>query len=501
MNINKLDRNQQKNLFFNIIIFLMVFFIAIRIPLDSDFWWHIRSGQLTVNNQQIILEDQTSFSTFGTSWINHSWLAQIIYFMVYQYSGHLGIMLLVAIIATSSMLFVFLRLKGSPILNGFVLLLGVLTTAVIWSPRPQLLSLFLFSVVSFLIFDQGIPNSKRIFGLIISIFLLWGNLHAGFSAGILLLILYFIGLALDLIFQDEFSHHINKKELITWGAVIAISSLIVLINPNGLGVWKVQFDTISIPTLQNLIPEWASPNFHELYQQPFLWLWILLVFTFMVNRSKFSYTEILPLLVFGAMGFISRRNYVYFAVLAIPILSRELNIFFDEIKKQKIFGLISDINMQKFNKNPKIWVSKLINLSLVSILLFFIAGKIIYLGSPIVFHHYEEQHYPKNALQVIRSDDLTDERCLNSYAWGGYISWNLPEMKIFIDGRTDLYGEEIIQDWLSMINAADNWQEEFENYNITCVLLEKNYQIIDQLINRSWNVHYEDDLSILLTKQ
>ncbi len=501
MNINKLDRYKQKNLFFNIVFFLMIFFIALRLPLDSDFWWHIRSGQLSIDNQQILLDDQTSFSNFGDSWINHSWLAQIIFYFVFQSTGHLGIMVLVGILATISMFFVFKRLKGNKILSGFVILLCVLATAVIWSPRPQLFSLVMFSILSFLIFDKKTPKSKKTFLLIISIFLLWGNLHAGFSAGILLLILFFLGLIVDEIFKNESSEKVNKSELILWGVVIVISSLIVIINPNGFGVWKVQFDTISIPTLQTLIPEWASPNFHELYQQPFLWIWILLVFFFMVNRSKFSFSEIFPFLVFGAMGFLSRRNYVYFAVLAIPILERELNVFINEIKKKNIFASIPKINMQKYNKNPKIWVSKLINLSFVSILLLLITGKMIYLGSPVVFNHYEKQHFPKNAINVIRSNGLTNERCLNSYAWGGYISWTLPEMKIFIDGRTDLYGEQIIQDWLNMINAEENWQKEFDNYDITCVFLEKNYPIIDKLSADLWNVFYEDDLSILVIKQ
>src|SRR5690606_9812882 len=106
-----------------------------------------------------------------------------------------------------------------------------------------------------------------------------------------------------------------------------------------------------------------------LYQQPFLWIWILIVFFFMVNRSKYSFSEIFPFLVFGALGFISRRNYVYFAILAIPILEREFNLFIDEIKTKKFITSISKFNMQKYNKNPKMWISKLINLSFVAILL------------------------------------------------------------------------------------------------------------------------------------
>ena len=133
-----------------------------------------------------------------------------IYFLVYQATGHLGVMLLVAILASISMLFVFLRLKGNRILSGFVILLCVLATAVIWSPRPQLFSLVMFSILSYLIFDKGFSKSKKTFVMTISLFLMWSNLHAGFSAGILLLILSFFGLVFDLIFQNEFAQIVQQ---------------------------------------------------------------------------------------------------------------------------------------------------------------------------------------------------------------------------------------------------------------------------------------------------
>jgi hypothetical protein len=31
----------------------------------------------------------------------------------------------------------------------------------------------------------------------------------------------------------------------------------------------------------------------------------------------------------------------------------------------------------------------------------------------------------------------------NTYDWGDFISWYLPEKPVAIDGRTDLYGDEI----------------------------------------------------------
>ena len=73
-------------------------------------------------------------------------------------------------------------------------------------------------------------------------------------------------------------------------------------------------------------------------------------------------------------------------------------------------------------------------------------------------------------------------------------------MKIFIDGRTDLYGETIIQDWIQMINAEDGWESKFIDYDINCVFLEKNYRVIDELTNKSWRILYADKSAIILVK-
>ncbi len=283
MNSTDLERNNQKKLFFNIVIFNLIFFMALRVPLDSDFWWHIRAGQLSLANGSPILEDLTTFSVFKSPWVNHSWLSQVFYFLIQNSLGNIGIMINVAIIATLSIFFVFIRLKSNPIINGFTILLCVMTTAVVWSPRPQLLTLLFFSILTYILTEKSIFSDKIPTILIPILFLIWGNLHAGFSIGIILMISIFVGKAMDFLFNKEKSNHNQNKTIIYWLLLIIACLLIVMINPNGIGIWKVQFNTITLPSLQNLIPEWASPNFHELYQQPFLWLWLLLVFFFMAN--------------------------------------------------------------------------------------------------------------------------------------------------------------------------------------------------------------------------
>ena len=499
-NLSESARQDQKRKFFRLIIFTLILFMALRLPLDSDFWWHIRAGQLSIENKTPVLHDLTSFTAFNSPWINHSWLSQIFYFFLFSIFGNVGVMIGVAILATLSQYFVYRRLKNNEIFNGFTILLCVLTTAVVWSPRPQLLSLVLFSILTYLLFEKEVFQNRWILFAFPILFLIWGNLHAGFSIGILLLGTFIVGLFLDILFSNEKIEKEKYKLIVYWLILIAICSLIVMVNPNGSGIWKVQFSTMSIPSLQNLIPEWASPDFHELYQQPFLWLWIILVFLLLANKSKYSFTVIIPFVLLGALGFISRRNYVYFAIFSIPVLSLELQRFYDQYIKESYIYTRCLNNIKKYNKEPNYLFSKIINLIFIGCLWFLTIGKIIYLGSPTIYNYYETNSFPKMASNFLLTNDNNDLRCLNSYAWGGYLSWMLPEKKIFIDGRTDLYGEVIIQDWIEMVNGGQKWGEKFDYYNVNCVILENDRPIIEKLSADSWKTIFKDDISIVMIK-
>ena len=499
MNSNELEKNKQKNLFFNIVIFILIFFMALRIPLDSDFWWHLRAGQLSISNGSPIRQDLTTFSVFGSPWVNHSWLSQIIYFMIQNLLGHTGIMVSVAVLATITIYFVFIRLRSTPIINGFNLVLCVMATAVIWSPRPQLFTLLLFSILAYLLCEKPIFQKRIPTILVPIIFLFWGNLHGGFSIGIILMISIFIGKFLDFFIGSEKLNPQRNKILRNWLLLIFVCSLVVIINPNGIGIWQVQFNTLSIPSLQNLIPEWASPNFHELYQQPFLWIWLLLVFFFMTNKSQHSFASVVPLVILGGLGFLSRRNYVYFAVFAIPILSNEIQRFYEIYIKKPLTDSSYFERLKNLNQNSNTKFSKTINLFFVGFLLILTFGKAVYLGSPIIYDTYESASYPKSAVMMLKDYETSDMHCLNSYTWGGYLSWRIPELKIFIDGRTDLYGEKIIMDWIEMVNGGESWKEKFAFYGINCVFLENERPIIAIIEDSDWNLIYSDNQAIILT--
>ncbi len=155
----EIDSNRNLERFVSILVCLIVFLMALRVPLDSDFWWHINAGKATLNQHSPLLQDIFSFTRYGFPWINHSWLSEVFYYLIYKLFGFSGVMIIVAIVATSTTMIIFKLMKGSVIMRAFLVVFSVLLTAVIWSPRPQLFSLFFFALLVW--FQQKFEKQRK----------------------------------------------------------------------------------------------------------------------------------------------------------------------------------------------------------------------------------------------------------------------------------------------------------------------------------------------------
>lgn len=69
----------------------------------------------------------------------------------------------------------------------------------------------------------------------------------------------------------------------------------------------------------------------------------------------------------------------------------------------------------------------------------------------------------------------------NSYNFGGFLIWRLPEKKIFIDGRMPswtkngaIFGPTFFADYEKMAENPDFLREIFAKYDISCAAIDKN---------------------------
>jgi hypothetical protein len=86
---------------------------------------------------------------------------------------------------------------------------------------------------------------------------------------------------------------------------------------------------------------------------------------------------------------------------------------------------------------------------------------------------------------------------MNSYNWGGYFDWYLREYPVFLDNRVDLFGTEIIQQWLDVMNAKEDWQAILDRWNINLLVIEPGWRIADLLPYYGWTEYYQDGQSVI----
>lgn len=72
-----------------------------------------------------------------------------------------------------------------------------------------------------------------------------------------------------------------------------------------------------------------------------------------------------------------------------------------------------------------------------------------------------------------------------------------PDYPVFVDGRTDLYGE-FVDVYRRTAFALDDWQATLDEYGINMIVIERNSPLDDALReNSSWQLDYEDDLAVI----
>jgi hypothetical protein len=502
-----LDKKKSYGLFIFMISMLLVAILSARTPLDTDMWWHIRSGEVTIKTGAPLLVDTFSFTREGTAWTNHSWLAQVIVYLVYSAGGFVGLALYTTILAVTMMALMYRLLEGPPLLKMILTLLAALACAPVWTPRPQMFSLiFLIGLYSLLLAFKKYQNGRL--WLIPILFALWSNLHGGFALGLILLAVFL---------ASEAAGHIlvyPQVELLPWEKIkkLALWSLsavpAVLLNPNGIKTWLIPFQTVGVTALQNYIDEWASPNFHNINEQVILWLLFLMLISFSLTGRRISLGDFLIPGVFAYMTFLAKRNIAVFGLTAAPAISRNLqtawNAWWEKVDPETGMGKFITLRLipafASANKTPRPAISRLVNLAIVGLAAAVAFGRLGYFTNAAVIQDGLEAEYPVQAVGWLK-EHPDQKRIFNEYNWGGYLILASPQSQVFLDGRTDLFGDEIIGEWVQAVNGQPEWQSILDKYGVQAALLNSDRRLVPLLKEAGWKVEVADEKSVLLVKE
>ena len=169
---------------------------------DYDFWWHLATGKYIVENRSLPERDTFSYtanenpSDRETLVLRGYWLAQVIFYELFDTWGAKGIILLRSLLLVLFLFVVFLTARKQKVSDLTALAITsvcFITVKNYIGERPVLFTFFAFSVVVYLLEDFRINRSWKAILLIPFIVMALSNMHPGYVICIMLAVLYLAG--------------------------------------------------------------------------------------------------------------------------------------------------------------------------------------------------------------------------------------------------------------------------------------------------------------------
>lgn len=458
-----------------VILFLISVFLLGFLPIkDTDFGWHYRCGKEFLTSGSLCIKNNFSYflPNYQSYYTGH--LYDIILAFIYDHFGFNGLSVLYStLILTAAYLFISLT-SWSWLTTIFFYLVFFLSSNVFSLGLRSQISSYLFFLLTFFILEKSEKKAKFLF-LLPLLFLIWVNTHIGFFLGPIIFTLYIIYLLL----KNNFSFSLIKFPLF----IYIISLIANLINPFGHKVYVEIFNHLTSP-MNKMIAEWVGPPLWQII------LIIILTFSFiflLIKKHSLSFFQISLLLFFSLLALKERRNLPFFYTVFFYLLLK--NGFLNK----KIAYLIDSLFLILFPL-------------LISSILFFL---IINLPQTLTFNSSWNKYcsegpsiYP---CQAIKDYPLLSGNVYAMYEWGGFLIWQKPEIKVFVDGRMPAWKDEEkrspYQVFLDIIQTQPGWNEKLKKLK-TNYLLISNGTFLDLLLQKEpkkhgWYEVYRDDIAVI----
>jgi hypothetical protein len=493
------------------IIFLRIFFNvlgnATSLLYDGDTGWHIVTGETILKTFRIPFHDPYSHTLPNTNWTAHEWLAEVIFAFFHRLMGLNGLIIFSAtlIALTFFLLFRYLLHKNvSLVIAAFISIIAIWASTLHWLARPHIFS-FLFTLGFIVILERYQREGRDTLYLLPVLMVLWVNLHGGYIFGLILLLVYIGGnflISTSLPEKREGARKAYKK----LAYVLAFTLLATFVNPQGPAILYFPFHLIGRQFIMDNVAEWLSPNFHKLVV--FEVMLLLFFLTLVLTKKKLDVIELGLFFLLTHMSLYSTRYIPLLAIIVTPIvaprfidvleyISGFLNRFSLTRDLPDIFEKISaNVSSLEFKFTSHFWVYAAV---VITFVIGLNGGKI---GNKQVLNaRHDKERFPVEALDFAMSNNI-EGKMFNNDGWGGYIIYkSFPRFQVFMDGRSDMYGEPVLREYVKIVSANLGYAEVLDKYGVTWVLFNANSPICQLLAaSGNWKLVYADQTANILLK-
>jgi hypothetical protein len=479
---------------FFVVVLLLLFFSGKSSLLDDgDTGYHIRAGEFILEHRSVPKFDIFSFHTPPIPWTAHEWLSEVIMALIHRVAGLSGIVAFFAFLLalTAYLLFKILKSYGADItLAAAITALAVASTKVHMLARPHIFSLLLMVLSHYLLESWQRGKMNRLY-LLPPIMLLWVNLHGGYLGGFLLMGAYLAGDFVSMVSGPTASRGASIRKLKQLTLVIAASLATCLVNPHGYRILLFPFQLVSNRFLMDHVAEFLSPNFHQ--SMPFKYLLLLLIAALAASRKGIEATELILVLIFTNMALYSARYIPLFALITAPLLTRQA----EEVKSM-VGGRIArflqkrseNIGKQDGRARGVLWPGAAVLVVCLAI------------SSGQCPHYFDEKVKAVAACEFLMQERISGNM-FNNDEFGDYLIYRgYPVYKVFFDGRSDMYGTEMMKEYHKVANFEQGWERVLEKYRVTWIFFDTDSALARFLVkDQEWVLIYSDKVASIFVKK
>ena len=433
---------------------------------DPDIWWHVRTGQLILDDG-VPHSEPWAFTALGRPWVPTAWLSDALLAGLHDAFGWRAIVLYKVVLGAALLAALALMLfRAAPSrVAAPVFTVAALAVAPFITERPQLISLLL--VVWLAQLARQTLDGLLVPWWTVAVSYVWANLHGMWVLVPAALVLLAAGLALD----NRAGWRRAAARCLATATACVIASALTPAGPR-LAYWP-----LVVHDAASDINEWQPTELLSRYNIGFVLLVVMWVVGLGRAASRAPRSELLWMVGVIAFSLEAARNVAPAAILIAPFACRSLT---------RAFGL-------RLMALPPLRVPRLmIPVTAAAAVVTTLA--VCFVRAPLT------EGLPFRIVAALEDEPGT-VKVLNSYNVGGFLTGlGAPKISVAIDGRTDNYDPAFVHRYLLATTQLVKWRDVVAELDPDVAVIGRNGTLATELRRDGWTVRMTDGDFALLDK-
>lgn len=476
---------------------------------DPDLWGHTLYG-LRALDAGVLVEptDPFSYTAVGARWINHEWLSEMVYAVLWRQTGDIGLWMWRNVLAALLFATAAYSIARARVGLGTAVLLLVFGCQTLepfhMFVRPQLATFVLFAAWLTLVRRHWDDARDRGIWWLPVLSAIWVNVHGGFLAGLAIHAAVGVAYAWRAWFEPN-----TRPALGAITLVGILAGLATIVNPYGWEMHRMLWvHLVPAQAVREWAPLWSAGG-SLVYYLPFVPLLVALV-----GCRRWQAIEVVVMAATAYAAAAHLRHVALLSVATLVMLPRPL----DEALRRLFPRLVARWNAPRptaasaWRFLPGRSDMSLVVVASAALLVSQIAWLDGWSRTGLrpwrigVESWRQAPGVPLRALTVLEREQF-DGNLITDYAWAQYVIWHrFPENPVAFDGRyRTVYPADIELDFLAFLRAdpADPRADRLlDAYPSEIVLLPSGAPAAERLATRTdWAEVYADDQARLFVKR